>query len=273
MIELPEAVVLAQQLNECIKGKKVANVFANSSPHKFAWFYGDPQNYHDMLSGKTIGQVVNRGGMVEAQAEEANLLFAEGVALRFHDVNGKRPQKHQLLIEFEDFTALSATVQMYGGLWCFPKGEFDNPYYHVAAEKPSPLSAAFNREYFNTIVNAPGAEKLSAKALLATEQRIPGLGNGVLQDILNNAGIHPKKKQLSEADKEKLYLSIRSTLAEMAVQGGRDTENDLFGCPGGYKTKVSKKTMNQACPICSANIVKEPYMGGSIYYCPGCQKL
>lgn len=273
MIELPEAVVLAQQLNECIKGKKVANVFANSSPHKFAWFYGDPQNYHDMLSGKTIGQVVNRGGMVEAQAEEANLLFAEGVALRFHDVNGKRPQKHQLLIEFEDFTALSATVQMYGGLWCFPKGEFDNPYYHVAAEKPSPLSAAFNREYFNIIVNAPGAEKLSAKALLATEQRIPGLGNGVLQDILYNAGIHLKKKQLSEADKEKLYLSIRSTLAEMAVQGGRDTENDLFGCPGGYKTKVSKKTMNQACPICSANIVKEPYMGGSIYYCPGCQKL
>jgi hypothetical protein len=30
-------------------------------------------------------------------------------------------------------------------------------------------------------------KKLSLKALLATEQRIPGLGNGVLQDILFKA--------------------------------------------------------------------------------------
>lgn|GEM_PF-2077218 len=30
------------------------------------------------------------------------------------------------------------------------------------------------------------------KAFLATEQRIPGLGNGVLQDILWTARIHPK---------------------------------------------------------------------------------
>jgi formamidopyrimidine-DNA glycosylase len=200
--------------------------------------------------------------------------FAEGVGLRFHDVNEKRPQKHQLLIEFEDESAISAVVQMYGGLWCFREGEFDNPYYLGSRVKPSPLSAEFNEAYFSGIINAPGAEKLSAKAVLATEQRIPGLGNGVLQDILYNAGIHPKKKvsQLSETDKQKLFFSIKNTLAEMVFQGGRDTETDLLGCSGGYKTKLSKKTMDKPCPVCGMNIVKEAYMGGSIYYCTGCQK-
>ncbi|NLO39981.1 MAG: endonuclease VIII [Ruminiclostridium sp.] len=274
MIELPEAAVMAEQLNEIVQGKRITNVIANSSPHKFAWFCGDPQSYHGMLSGKSLGKAVPVGGMVEIAAEGYILVFAEGVNLRFHDVNDKRPQKHQLLLEFEDDSALSASIQMYGGLWCFRDGEFDNPYYLGAGKKPSPLSAQFDEAYFNSIINAPSAEKLSAKALLATEQRIPGLGNGVLQDILYNAGVHPKRKvkQLSETDKKKLFLSIKTTLGEMVMLGGRDTETDLLGCPGGYKTKLSKKTLDKPCPVCGESLVKEAYMGGSIYYCTGCQK-
>jgi len=266
--------VLAQQLNDTISGKRITNVIANASPHKFAWFCGDPQSYHEMLTGRRVGQSVTFGGMIEIAVEGFALEFAEGVGLRFHDVNEKRPQKHQLLIEFEDESALSATVQMYGGLWCFLEGEFQNPYYLGSKTKPTPLSADFSEAYFNGIINDPGTAKLSAKALLATEQRIPGLGNGVLQDILYNARIHPKKKvhQLSAADKEKLFQAIKTTLTEMVFQGGRDTENDLFGCPGGYKTKLSKKTVDTPCPVCGMSIVKEAYMGGSIYYCAGCQK-
>jgi len=45
-------------------------------------------------------------------AEDAILLFNDGVALRFFDKNEKRPDKHQLLLEFEDDTYLLASVQM-----------------------------------------------------------------------------------------------------------------------------------------------------------------
>ena len=74
-------------------------------------------------------------------------------------------------------------------------------------------------------------QKLSAKAFLATEQRIPGLGNGVLQDILWYANIHPKRKisTLSAEQKHKLFRSVKTILAEMTELGGRDTERDLFG--------------------------------------------
>ncbi len=275
MIEMPEAIAVSKQINETISGKRIMNVIAAQSPHKFAWYHGDPGKYHELLTGKVIGKASGHGSMVEIQAEDAVILFGEGVGIRFHGENEKRPQKHQLLIEFDDFTALSASIQMYGGLWCFKEGEFDNPYFLLAKKRPSPFSEQFDRAYFEGIVSTPGTENLSAKALLATEQRIPGLGNGVLQDILYNAGIHPRKKvkAFTPKDKEILFDSVKATLAEMTLQGGRDTEKDLFGCSGGYKTKLSKNTVDKPCPACGKVIKKEAYLGGSIYYCEGCQRV
>ena len=272
MLELPEAAVIAQQINATVAGKRILNVTAAHSPHKFAWYYGDPQNYHALLAGKTIGSAAGYGGMVEIRVEDAVLVLGDGVSPRFHNENERRPQKHQLMVEFEDFSALSASVQMYGGLWCFKEGEFDNKYYQIAKEKRSPLAKEFDRDYFDSLFDE-NAGKLSAKAFLATEQRIPGLGNGVLQDILFNAKIHPKEKihALGETEKENLFHSVKSTLAEMTFQGGRDTERDLFGCFGGYKTRLSKHTVDKPCEICGTTIKKEAYLGGSIYYCSGCQ--
>lgn len=275
MIELPEAAAISKQINENVCGKRIMNVTAAHSPHKFAWYHGDPQKYHDLLADKVIGTATGFGSMVEIKVEDTVILLGEGVGIRFHGENEKRPLKHQLLIEFEDFSAISASVQMYGGLWCFKEGDFKNQYFLQAKEKPSPLSDKFDRAYFDNIISVSENEGLRAKALLATEQRIPGLGNGVLQDILYNAGIHPKKKvkTFTEKDKGALYNSLKATLAEMNFQGGRNTERDLFGCFGGYKTKLSKNTVDKPCAVCGNVIKKEAYMGGSIYYCEVCQKV
>jgi formamidopyrimidine-DNA glycosylase len=163
---------------------------------------------------------------------------------------------------------------MYGGVSAFPEGTNDNKYYQVAKEKPSPLTDGFDEAWFNSLFDENTAG-LSLKALLATEQRIPGLGNGALQDILFNARMHPKKKvgSLSADNRRVLFESIRSTLSEMVAGGGRDTENDLFGRPGGYQTRLSRNTSGQPCPACGKSIWKEAYMGGSVYYCLACQVM
>jgi len=57
----------------------------------------------------------------------------------------------------------------------------------------------------------------------------------------------------------------------MVLGGGRDTESDLFGHWGGYKTKLSKANKAMVCPVCGGAVRKENYMGGSIYYCENCQ--
>jgi formamidopyrimidine-DNA glycosylase len=100
------------------------------------------------------------------------------------------------------------------------------------------------------------------------------LGNGVLQDILLNAKIHPRKKMntLSDEQRCEVFDSIKHTLTNMADSGGRDTERDLFGNQGGYKTKLSKNNSLLICPNCGGAVKKESYMGGNVYYCEGCQE-
>jgi len=274
MIELPEAAVLAGQIEETISGKRIKSVVAAQTPHKLAWYFGDPQKYGELLTGKTISQAAAHGGMVEITAGSAKLLFSDGANLRHYRPGEKLPDKHQLLLEFDDGSFLVGWVQMYGGLSAFPEGTNDNRYYLVARERPSPLSGDFDEAYFESLVDH-AATKLSLKAFLATEQRIPGLGNGVLQDILFNAKMHPKTRvgALSRTDRRSLFNSIKNTLSEMTAKGGRDTENDLFGKRGGYKTKLCKNAAGQPCAVCGALIKKEAYLGGSIYYCPGCQRV
>jgi len=96
-----------------------------------------------------------------------------------------------------------------------------------------------------------------------------------LQDVLWNAHIHPKRKleTLADKDMETLFHSVKSTLTEMRDGGGRDTERDLFGKPGGYRTILSSKTLAYPCPACGGGLRREAYLGGNIYFCPVCQPL
>lgn len=273
MIELPEAMVLSGQLRNALMGKTVEKVITNASPHKFAWFYDDPKDYEDKLMGRKVTDVHARAGQVEMVFEDMHLTFSDGVNLRLYEAKSKLPDKHQLLLRFNDQSVMACSVQMYGGLMAFAEGENQNPYYLVAGTKPSPLTEAFSADYFNELIGSV-KPTLSLKAFLATEQRIPGLGNGVLQDILYEAGIHPKRKvgTLSSDDAKALYLSIKQTLASMVELGGRDTEKNLYGEPGGYQTRLSSKSQNEPCYKCGDIIHKESFMGGSIYYCGTCQK-
>ncbi len=272
MIELPETVVIADQINATAAGIRIARAVANASPHRFAWYTGDPAAYNAHLAGKAIGRAGGVGATIEIEVEDR--VLAVGAPIRYHAQREPRPAKHQLLLELADGTALSATAQMWGGFFCLPRGEKAGFLeYDLAKERPSPLGDAFDRPYFDSLRDA-GTPKLSAKAFLATEQRIPGLGNGVLQDILWAARVYPKRKMgtLSEAELDALFRAVKTVLAAMTEQGGRDTERDLFGRPGGYTTVLSKHTVGQPCPACRSILRKEVYMGGAIYTCPGCQK-
>jgi formamidopyrimidine-DNA glycosylase len=273
MIELPEAAVLARQINQTLIGRQIHHATANQSPHKFAWYTGDPAKYNGLLAGKIIRGAEAFGNHVEIRADD--MLLVISTPIRYHAKGEKLPGRHQLLLALDNGTAVTCSVQMWGVMFCFKQNENGGlPDYQIAKKKPSPLSEAFDRAYFDSLFNE-NTRELSAKAFLATEQRIPGLGNGVLQDILWTAKIHPKQKMacLSHKEISQMYRAVKSVLRKMTDRGGRDTERDLFGCPGGYQTILSKNTVGKPCPVCGTSIKKESYLGGSIYVCRGCQKI
>ena len=277
MIELPETYVLARQIDEALVGRTIANVTANAHPHAFAWYTGNPAEYHEKLAGKKItganpGTGYTCGGNTEIVCDD--MLVVISTPIKYHAAGEKLPVKHQLLIEFDDSSHLSCTVQMWGAMLCGPCDENVLPDGFVCNRCPTPLTDEFTESYFDGLWDGV-KPSLSAKAFLATEQRIPGLGNGVLQDILFRAGINPKQKlqYLKDPDRENLYRSVTSTLHSMMTNGGRDTEKDLFGHSGGYRTILSAKTIKYPCPSCGSEIIREAYLGGNIYYCPFCQPL
>lgn len=275
MLELPETTALARQITETLAGRTVTALFNATRPHKLTWFAGDPGDYPAMLTGRKIVRADGHGPFLDIVFDgDVHLALSDGVMPRYHAPGAKVPENYQLLVTFDNGGFLAFSVAMYGGIQAFC-GLLDNPYYQGALSKTMPLDDAFDEAYFDALLTATLAAKrsASAKAFLATEQRIPGLGNGVLQDILFRARINPRRKiaTLNDVERHTLLESVRSTLHEMTERGGRDTERDIFGAPGGYTTILSKNTWTKPCPVCGAKIIKEPYLGGAVYYCPCCQ--
>lgn len=272
MIEIPESTTISQQANEVLRGKVIAQVIEANSPHRFTFYNGDPADYNRLLAGKTVIETHGYGAFVDILLTgDTHLLIGDGANMRYYTNAEKAPAKYQLLVIFADDSFLAFTVARYGAIYAF-QGEFDNPYYQGSIHKRNPLDENFDKTYFMNLLN--GLKKdMSAKAFLATEQRIPGLGNGTLQDILFNAGIHPKRKvsTLSDEDVDRLFDAIKTTIAEMTLQGGRDTEKGLHGAWGNYRVILCKNTLTAPCPVCGEQIRKEAYLGGAIYYCPNCQ--
>lgn len=272
MIELPEALNLATQLNSTVIGKCIQCVLPPSKPHKFCWFNGDAADYDNQLSDSVITSVQAFGIYVEFAFDNGKkLCINDGVNVRLCD-SLLRPKNYQLIIEFTDETMLVFTVAMYGGI-IVHDGFYDNEYYIKSHDYISPFVENFRTIFFETFYNSK--TNLSVKAFLATEQRFPGIGNGVLQDILFEAGVNPKRKleSLTDEDLGKLFSCTINILNEMTEKGGRNTEKDIFGNPGGYQCKLSKNTFKSGCPVCGKPITKETYMGGSVYYCLRCQPI
>lgn len=274
MIELPEAITIGNQVMQTLAGRTVTDVYGATHLHKFTFFNGTPEAYRELLTGRQIRSAVGKGIFVDVCFDEdIYLSLFDGINMRYGRNGTPVPDKYQLLITLDDNSFISFTTSMYGGIYVF-RHTLDNKYRTLSLQSLSPLSEAYDEARFDRLI-AGEKKNISAKALLASEQRIPGVGNGVLQDILFRAAIHPKRKifSLNDEEKHRLFRSLKETLREMTDGGGRDTETDFLGNRGGYQTLLSKNSLNTPCPRCGNAIVKEAYMGGSVYYCPHCQRL
>lgn len=272
MLELPEVLTISEQLKKTAAGRTVKAVLPPSKEHKFCWFQGKPSEYEVFIKGAEIVSAQGFGIYVEIEfSNGCRLCFNDGIHVRLME-SQKAPKLYQMKLVFEDDEALIFTVSMYGSI-ILHQGEYDNEYYRKSKAFISPFSDEFPAYYRKMLAEIKPS--VSAKAFLATDQRFPGIGNGVLQDILLTARIHPRRKigTLGEREKEGLGEAIISVLRNMTESGGRNTEKDLLGRPGGYQVMLSKHTLSGNCPFCNGSLIKETYLGGSVYFCPCCQSL
>ena len=137
MIEIPESITVARQLNESVKGKKIAQVEAAHTPHGFAFYTGDADFYSEMMEGKAIGEAAGIGSMVEISLDDPekgeysrySFVVGDGTNIRLYMSGEKLPGRYQTRILLEDDSSLVCTVQMYGSMFLIEPELYDNFYY------------------------------------------------------------------------------------------------------------------------------------------------
>ena len=82
MIEIPESLVIARQLNETVKGKRILEVEAAHTPHSFAWYSGEPKRYSEIMEGREVGTAVGIGSMIEIPLGNYSFIVGDGANLR-----------------------------------------------------------------------------------------------------------------------------------------------------------------------------------------------
>src|SRR4030043_218431 len=208
MLEMPEAVTIAQQMQATLTGKTIQHFSRGVLVHKFLWLSKTAEEYDAILSGMQISDASSYGRSIFLHVGETHLLwFGElGGRILYHPQGKPLPAKYHLRWDFADNSAMSYTLQMWGFVNLLEKSEVPRqPYARVGIP---PLSGGFTSERFNQLLEEyPEKTKKGIKGFLVTSQHVNGIGNSYLQDILFKAKIHPARKipTLSTDDRQRLY--------------------------------------------------------------------
>lgn len=275
MFELPEFTILANQIDQSLTGKTIQTGTLGNSPHKFVWYNRSPEEFTELVTGRSIGTATVQGRWMSVQILPGYVLVLGecGGKMLYHPPGSKLPQKYHLYLKFDDGSFFTETTQMWGAMELYRTGEEQQRQY-IKDMRPTPVEDEFTFEYYNHLVDSVIAEgKKSVKGLLTQDQLIPGLGNAIAQDIMFNAGLHPRHAlvDLEEEQRTLLHEKIISTVQEVINGGGRNDEFDLYNQRGGYTRKMDRNAAGNPCPTCGTAIEKIQYLGGACYFCPDCQ--
>lgn len=288
-MSIVERQVISNQLQKNIVGKTIVKTVANQNPHSFVWFATEPRyvfaakevsweqakQYDGLLTGRIIQGCDVHGTYNYLYVGNRALMF--DISARYYAPGEKLPKRHQLLLTFDDGSSMTLCGSLGGPIYLFIINEKGLAVDYLPSDFPSVLSDDFTEAFFLDFIENTDLTKLqpakSVKCFLATKNRIPGLDNSILHEILWEAQVNPKSVMalLGQEEYKRLYAAMKKVLPAVIEAGGRDTEKDIYGNFGGYITKASRNTLGKPCERCGELIVKETYMGGTVYYCPKCQ--
>ncbi len=277
-VELPEAYLLAIQMNREITGKQVAAFdLQNCAKFQKMGFISKPLSDFDRLRGCKIESVVSRGNIIRLKLDGGlNLLLAPeyGGIIRFHPKREIINSKYHLKLGFTDGTMLTVTLTGMGVIKALTDSELEDSYVYKRdfSSVASPLEESFNFKRFSRELAVTNVNL--KQVLVGKDAVIVGLGNSAFQDVIYLSRIHPKRKasELNEAEQRSLFDAIQFVVKERIKAGGKNQFIDLYGKRGGYLSAMGSNRKGQTCTACGTNVERLSLGGGQVYYCPKCQK-
>jgi len=276
-IELPEAKILAEQMNKELQGKIIISCHLQDYERlqKIGMMNKDIKTFDHLIDGK-IESVTSRGNVIHVKLNNGmNLILGPEYGGRiFYHASDKTVSNFHLKVDFNDDTALTVRLTSMGVINAMRDNELERSYVYRRDFNPevlSPLDEEFTFERFSKIL-ADNNRALKS-VLVGKDAVVVGLSNSAFQDIIYRARLHPKRKasELKKDEMNALCEAIKFVLHERIRLGGKDQFNDLYGNQGGYIPAMGPNMKQQTCPKCKAPIEKMSVGGGHVYFCPKCQ--
>ncbi|MFB3890318.1 MAG: DNA-formamidopyrimidine glycosylase family protein [Candidatus Bathyarchaeia archaeon] len=277
-VELPEAYILAGQMNRELRGRKVAEFSLQNHEklQRLGFVNRDATAFKGLVGGR-VESVVTRGNVMRVKLDNGlNLILAPeyGGTILFHGGNSGIPEKFHLRLHFTDGSQLTVTLTGMGIIQALKDEELEQSYVYRRdfSATSSPMNEAeFTFERFSDEI---ASRNVNIKpALVGKDAAIVGLSNSAFQDILFRAGIHPKRKASSLTEKERraLYNAIGQVIQARIKAGGKSQFVDLYGRQGNYTPFMGPNMKDKACTVCGAKVEKLGLGGGQVFFCPKCQ--
>ncbi len=278
-IELPEAHILSQQMNQVLIGKVVQTYELQNCQNlqKLGCVTRDTSAFDRLVGGKIVS-VMSRGNVILSELSNGwDLVLAPeyGGIVQFHANQNSVPSKFHLKLGFEDGTALTVSLT---GLGCIQSVvEADLEYNYLYRRDFSEIISPLDTEKFtqeNFLAKLAEKNQNVKAALVGKTAAVVGISNSAFQDIIYRAKIHPKRNTASLSSQEKtvLYKAINDLIQERIQKGGKNQFTDLYGKQGTYVPLMGPNMKEHNCPACNALIEKISHGGGQVYLCPICQK-
>lgn len=277
-IELPEAKILADQMNEILKGKHIKSYDLQNYERlqRIGMMDKDLTTFERILD-QHILSAISRGNTIRLKlSNKMNIILAPeyGGKIFYHSTKHSTPSKYHLQIEFDDSTVLTVRLTSMGLIHAAKDNELQNLYVYQRdfnEDVASPLDPEFTLEQFSQLLSKRNT--MLKPVLVGKDAIVVGLSNSAFQDILYRARLHPKRKaaELSAEGTKKLYDAIRYVLRKRVNKNGKNLFYDLYGNQGGYTPAMGPHMKQETCQTCGTQIMKLSVGGGSVYFCPQCQ--
>lgn len=271
MPELPDIYILAQSMDQVLRGQKIAGVTVNQPK----CLNVAPETLQAALVGHAILAARQRGKWVLWELDSGDCLalnLGMGGEVCLHRSNeAPAPERERVVFRLADGRQLWAHFWWFGQVHLVPGGNL-SAHPQLARLGPEPLAVDFTVE---RLVELLRSRRGALKKYLLDQSFIAGIGNVYVQDILWHARLHPLRpaNSLSPDEVQRLHRAIRLVLEEGICRGGGPGERDVWGNEGHYieHRAVGYRT-GSPCPACGA-IIEELRVGSTTsYICPQCQR-
>lgn len=218
-----------------------------------------PDQFRQVLRGQSLNETYRHGKylFIHTDSKQSLLMhFGMTGSLKYYEQDSDEPEYTKVRFDFDNGYHLAYVCQrMLGQVQLVEDIEL-----FLKDHDLGPDALELNKEEFKTVIQSSRA---MIKPTLMDQSKLAGIGNEYSDEILFQAGIHPRK-QAGDLNSDQLGELFDQThdVCNTAIENR--IEWDKF--PDSYLARHREK--GAVCPICGGTIDTMKINSRTCYYCP-----